>query len=146
MTFAAFEPTLRLCLNGRTEERPTFSMLNSDPDDMKRQAVKFKKKLLDLFGKTRLSAVYLDVVLVKDTVGGGSFPGSELPGYAVSLKLPEMGSSGKLSEKLRLLTIPVIAGVSDDKILFHVRTLSEKDEKAILNGFKEMFSLNKEKA
>lgn len=146
MTFAAFEATLRLYLKGRTEEIPTFSMLNRDPDDMKRQAVKFKKKLLDLFGKTRLSAVYLDVVLVKDTVGGGSFPGSELPGYAVSLKLPEMGSSGKLSEKLRLLTIPVIAGVSDDKILFHVRTLSEKDEKAILNGFKEMFSLNKEKA
>lgn len=145
MTLAAFEATLRLYLKGKTEEIPTFSMINRDPEDMKKQAVKFRRRLWDLFGKTRLRSVFLDVVPVKDTVGGGSFPGSELPGYAVSLKLPEMGSSGKLAEKLRLLTIPIIAGASDDKILFHVRTLSAKDEKAILDGFKEMFSLNKEK-
>jgi len=146
MTLAAFEATLRLYLKGETGSIPTFRMINRDAEDMKRQAKRFKRKLSGLLGKTRLRSVFLDVVPVKDTVGGGSFPGSELPGFAVSLKLPELGSAGKLAEKLRSLEIPVITGASDDRVLFHVRTLSEKDEKWILGGFREMFSLNREKA
>ncbi|NLD05423.1 MAG: L-seryl-tRNA(Sec) selenium transferase [Synergistaceae bacterium] len=146
MTLAAFEATLRLYLKGETGSIPTFRMINRDAEEMKKQAQRFKRKLSVLLGKTGLRSVFIDVVAVKDTVGGGSFPGFELPGHAVSLKLPELGSAGKLAEKLRSLEIPVIAGASDDRVLFHVRTLSEKDEKWILDGFKEMFLLNQEKA
>ena len=145
MTLAAFEATLRLYLKGNTDMIPTFSMINRDPEDMKKQAQQFRRKLSALLGKTRLRSVFMDVVPVKDTVGGGSFPGSELPGYAVSLKLPELGSSGRLSEKLRLLDVPIIAGASGDRVLFHMRTLSAADEKIILNGFIEMLSIGAEK-
>jgi L-seryl-tRNA(Ser) seleniumtransferase len=146
MTLAAFEATLRLYLKGQTGSIPTFRMINRDTEEMKKQAHKLKRKLSSLLAKTRLRSVFLDVVPVNDTVGGGAFPGSDLPGYAVSLKLPELGSAGKLAEKLRLLSVPVITGASEDRVLFHVRTLSEKDEKWILDGFKEMFSLDREKA
>jgi len=146
MTLAAFEATLRLYLSGKTESIPTFRMINRDAEDMKKQALRFKRKLSRLLGRTRLRSVFLDVVSVNDTVGGGSFPGSELPGFAVSLRLPELGSAGRLAEKLRSFEIPVITGASDDRVLFHVRTLSEKDEKRILDGFREMLSLNRGKA
>ena len=146
MTLAAFEATLRLYLKGESGSIPTFRMINRDTEDMKKQAQRFKRKLSALLSRTRLRSVFLDVVPVNDTVGGGSFPGSELPGFAVSLKLPELGSAGKLAEKLRSFEIPVIAGASDDQVLFHVRTLSEKDEKWIIEGFKDMFSLNPGKA
>ncbi|MDD4160032.1 MAG: L-seryl-tRNA(Sec) selenium transferase [Synergistaceae bacterium] len=146
MTLAAFEATLRLYLKGRMELIPTFRMINRDTEEMKTQARRLRRKLSILLGRTRLKSVFIDVVPVNDTVGGGSFPGAELKGYAVSLKLPELGSAGKLAEKLRLLTVPVITGINEDRILFHVRTLSEKDEKRILDGFKEMFSLESQKA
>lgn len=145
MTLAAFEATLRLYLKGDTESIPTLRMINRDPEDMKKQAARLKRRLSALLAKTRLRSVSIDVVPVSDTVGGGAFPESRLPGYAVSLKLPELGSAGKLSEKLRQLTVPVITGAAEDRVLFHVRTLSEKDEKRILDGFKEMFSLDREK-
>lgn len=145
MTLAAMEATLRLYLKGETGSIPTYSMINRGVPEMKKQAQRFKRRLSLLLGKTGLRSIIIDIVSVKDTVGGGSFPGSELPGYAVSLKLPELGSTGKLAEKLRSLEIPVIAGASDDRVMFHVRTLSEKDEKWILHGFKEIFLLNKEK-
>lgn len=146
MTLAAFEATLRIYLKGQNGSIPTFRMMNRDAEEMKKQAQKFRRKLSGLLGRTQLRSVFLDVVPVNDTVGGGAFPGSELPGYAVSLKLPELGSAGKLAEKLRLLSIPVITGASEDRVLFHMRTISEKDEKWILEGFKEMFSLNPKKA
>ncbi len=145
MTLAACEATLRLYLKGDTESIPTLRMINRDPEDMKKQAARLKRRLSALIAKTRLRSVSIDVVPVSDTVGGGAFPESRLPGYAVSLKLPELGSAGKLSEKLRQLTVPVITGAAEDRVLFHVRTLSEKDEKRILDGFKEMFSLDREK-
>ncbi|MDD4431457.1 MAG: L-seryl-tRNA(Sec) selenium transferase [Bacteroidales bacterium] len=145
MTLAAFEATLRLYLKGDIGSIPTFRMINRDLEGMRRQAISLKRKLSVLFKRTKLRSVLIDVVPVSDTVGGGAFPGSELPGYAVSLKLPELGSAGKLSEKLRLLSVPIITGASEDRLLFHVRTLSEKDEKWITEGFKEMFSIDQRK-
>ena len=146
MTLAAFEATLRLYLRGEAGSIPTYRMINRDLEGMRRQALNFKRQLSGLLKTTKLRSVFIDIVPVSDTVGGGAFPGSELPGYAVSLKLPELGSAGKLAEKLRLQSIPVITGASEDRVLFHVRTLSERDEKWILDGFREMFSLDRGKA
>ena len=146
MTLAAFEATLRLYLKGNTASIPTYRMINRDPEDIRRQALRFRRKLSALLGSTRLRSVLLDVVPVEDTVGGGSFPGSVLPGYAVSLRLPELGSAGKLAEKLRLLEYPVIAGAGGDRVMFHMRTVSERDEKRILEGFTELFAINEARA
>lgn len=145
MTLAALEATLRLYMKGGSRSIPTCRMLGREPDEMKRQAMRLKRKLSRLLEGTRLRSVFLDVVEVADTVGGGSFPGAVLTGYAVSLKLPELGSAGKLAERLRTLEVPVIAGAGDDRVLFHVRTLTERDERMILNGFKNMFQPKEEK-
>ncbi len=80
-----------------------------------------------LLSRTRLRSVFLDVVPVNDTVGEVHSLDRSFLVLLYHFKLPELGSAGKLAEKLRSFEIPVIAGASDDQVLFHVRTLSEKE-------------------
>ena len=137
MTLAAFEATLRLYLKGKEREIPTLAMAFTPPNQLKRKANALCKTLKTFFESTKLNSVSLSVVEVKDTVGGGAFPGSELKGYAVSLKIPELGSTGKLAKRLRTASTPIVTGASLDRLLFHVRTLHNDDEKIILKTFSE---------
>ena len=140
MTLAAFEATLRLYLKGKADEIPTISMVFANPEELKKKAQNFARRMKAYFSKTKLRSVSIAVVETTDAVGGGTFPQSELKGYAVSLKIPELGSTGKLAEHLRLATMPVVTGASDDRLLFHMRTLTLDDEKWILKSFTEILT------
>ena len=61
-----------------------------------------------------------------------------LRGWAVALRLPEMGSAGKLAERLRLCAHPVITGAGEDRVLFHMRTVRPGDEKWILEALADI--------
>lgn len=140
MTLAAFEATLRLYLKGKEEEIPTISMVFANQEELKKKAQNFARRMKTYFSKTKLRSVSILVSETSDAVGGGTFPQSELKGYGVSLKIPELGSTGKLAEHLRMTTVPVITGASDDRLLFHMRTLTSEDEKLILNAFTEILT------
>ena len=140
MTLAAFEATLRLYLKGKEEEIPTISMVFANQEELKKKAQNFARRMKTYFSKTKLRSVSIFVSETSDAVGGGTFPQSELKGYGVSLKIPELGSTGKLAEHLRMTTVPVITGASDDRLLFHMRTLTSEDEKLILNAFTEILT------
>lgn len=142
MTLAGFEATLRLYLKGEEQKIPTVSMVFRGEEELKKQAQRLAKKLRDFFTGKKLRSISIDVTPVSDAVGGGTFPQSELKGYAVAVRLPEIGGAGKLAEKLRAAREPIIAGASEDRLLLHVRTLSEEDEKAILAAFREMLDWN----
>ncbi len=141
MTLAAFEATLRLYLKGSYESIPTISMIFKKPEDLKKQAECFLNQLKSYFDSTKLRSVTAEVVNTIDTVGGGAFPLSELKGYAVAVRLPELGSTGKLLEMLRNASTPIITGASDDKILFHMRTLRPGDEEIIVKAFNEFLTI-----
>lgn len=140
MTLAAFEATLRLYLKGKEEEIPTISMVFANQEELKKKAQNFARRMKTYFSKTKLRSVSIFVSETSDAVGGGTFPQSELKGYGVSLKIPELGSTGRLAEHLRMTTVPVITGASDDRLLFHMRTLTSEDEKLILNAFTEILT------
>ena len=140
MTLAAFEATLRLYLKGAAQDIPTLSMVFADPAELKKKAALFSRKLKNYFATTKLRSVFISVVETNDAVGGGTFPQSELKGYAVSLRLPELGSAGRLAERLRLGSTPIVTGASDDRLLFHVRTMRANDEKLIISAFAEIFA------
>ena len=142
MTLAAFEGTLRLYLKGDYLSIPTLAMIFKKPKELKKQAESFKDSLKNYFLKTKLRSVSIEVTSTIDTVGGGAFPLSRLEGYAVAIKLPEMGSAGKLSELLRNATIPVITGAYEGKILFHMRTLQIGDENNIIKAFDSFLNTN----
>jgi L-seryl-tRNA(Ser) seleniumtransferase len=55
-------------------------------------------------------------------VGGGSFPGAELPTTLVALSHP---SPDILVTALRHSDVPIVARVADQHVLFDVRTLAD---------------------
>ena len=140
MTLAAFEATLRLYLRGQYESIPTLEMILKHEDELHAAAMRFARKLKAFFRKTKIQRVIIEPVPVEDTVGGGSFPQSALRGWAVSLRLPEIGSAGKLAERLRLCAHPVVTGAADDRVLFHMRTLRAGDEKWILDALADIIA------
>lgn len=146
MTLAAFEATLRLYLRGEENAVPTVEMIFRKKEELLPAARRLARKLKALLKKTKVQRCFIDVVPVSDTVGGGSFPQSELEGFAVALSLPELGSSGRLAERLRMSSAHVIAGAADDKVLFHMRTLRGKDEDRIIEAVAEILCIGKENA
>ncbi|MEG1604020.1 MAG: L-seryl-tRNA(Sec) selenium transferase [Cloacibacillus sp.] len=146
MTLAAFEATLRLYLRGCENEIPTVEMIFKKPEELNKAAQNFCRRLKKFFKTTNIQRVQLGVVQADDTVGGGSFPQSVLPGFAVSLALPEMGSAGKLAERLRTGKYPVVTGASLDRVLFHMRTLRPHDEDRIIETLKEMLYMPEKEA
>lgn len=143
MTLSAFEATLRLYLRGEEKKIPTIEMIFKTQEELKAAAIRFKRRLSRFFAGTKLQRLSLETVPVEDTVGGGTFPQSVLPGYAVALRLPEMGSAGKLAEKLRRCDSAVVTGASEDRVLFHMRTLRRGDEERIIEALGEVLSLKK---
>ncbi len=138
MTLSAFEATLRLYLQGRYDAIPTLEMIFKSEDELRAASRHFSRRLKAFFKTTRIQRVYIETVPVEDTVGGGSFPQSELRGWAVALRLPEMGSAGKLAERLRRCGHPVVTGAAEDKVFFHMRTLRPGDEKWIVDALAEI--------
>jgi L-seryl-tRNA(Ser) seleniumtransferase len=57
-------------------------------------------------------------------VGGGAFPGCELPTTLVSL---DVDSCDAFLERLRAHEPPVIARAQDDRVVFDVRTLADDE-------------------
>lgn len=140
MTLAAFEATLRLYLKGDERSIPSVAMLFRGRMELKRQAHNLARRLKALFKDSKLRSVSIEVTETVDAVGGGAFPQSELSGYAVALCLPEIGNAGKLAGRLRAANTPVIAGISGNKLLLHVRTVMVEDEKLIISAFEEILT------
>jgi len=144
MTLAAFEATLRLYLKGEYDSIPTLEMVFKKTDELKKKARSLRRLLADLFDKAGFASASAEVCKAADAVGGGTFPESELEGYAVAVSLPELGSSGRLAEKLRMASVPVVTGASGDKLLFHVRTLRPGDDRLIVRAFAEILGVSED--
>ncbi len=118
-TMAALEATLALYLDpdNAIAEVPVLSMLTSDPSTLKRRARRLARRIE---GGRTIPGV--------STVGGGAFPGSELPTTLVAVPTE---SADVLLERLRQHDPPVIARTVDDLVVFDVRTLLD-DEFALV--------------
>jgi len=143
MTLAAFEATLRLYLKGKLDAIPTLAMLFEDEQSIRKRALRLGRMLRSVFKKAKLDKASADIVKVYDAVGGGAFPQSNIPGYAVAVKLPEFGNSGRLAEMMRKRPVPIITGASGNKVLLHVRTINREDETIIAAAFDEMLEPSK---
>ena len=141
MTLSALEATLRLYLKGSYGSIPSLRMVFVSPEALRRQAQLFARRLKTFFAGTSLRSVQTEIIETKDAVGGGTFPQSELKGYGVAVKIPELGTTGRLAEKLRLASVPVVSGAADDRLVFHARTMSREDEKLVMDAFAEILSI-----
>lgn len=132
MTLAAFEATMRLYLEGRSDEIPTLKMLRMPLEELLKMARSLARKI------TKKSGAPTSVVEVADAVGGGAFPATDIPGYGVSWALPEEISEGSALKNLRGGSVPIVASARDGNVIFHVRTLLEDDGMIIAESVRSL--------
>ncbi|WP_352426046.1 L-seryl-tRNA(Sec) selenium transferase [Aminomonas paucivorans] len=137
MTLAAFEAILRMELRGEGGQIPTSRMLHLEEGELKARASRLAARCRRVL-KARNEESWVGVVPVEDAVGGGAFPATPLPGYAVALRLPRIGSAGRIQERFRLGEPPVVLGAEDDLACLHLRTLQREEESLFLKALERV--------
>ena len=127
MTIAALEATLRLYLNPEVavSRIPTLRMLQESADHVRTRAEELRRQL-----ETRLpqGCARLDVIEGTSRAGGGALPMCEIPTALLRVSL-EAGDAQGCEEFLEHdCDIPIIARISQDAVLFDLRTVSGDDE------------------
>ena len=142
MTLAAFEAILRLYLKGRSDEIPTVRMLREESESLKTKAEKLLEAIEELFSGLELHSIgapKASLIETNDAVGGGAFPATNLPGWGVALAPGAGIKAEKLASRLREVSTPVITGIRDDRLVFHLRTLQPGEDKKIVSALREIF-------
>ena len=132
MTFAALEATLMKYRDPKTALRdiPVLRMISASGDEMRQRA----ERLADAIKRVNTD-IALDIVPVKDQIGGGSAPMVRLPGWAVSVR-DGMKSADRTERKLRKAEIPVIARIHEDRLLLCVRTIADSEIEAVAEALR----------
>ncbi len=123
MTFAALEATLAKYKDPKIALRdiPVLNMISASGDEMRAKA----ERLAEEIAKEN-SGLELEIVAVKDQIGGGSAPMVRLPGWAVSVRDGSRSADG-IERRLRKGRVPVVARIHDDMLLLCVRTVFEDE-------------------
>jgi L-seryl-tRNA(Ser) seleniumtransferase len=137
MCLAAFETILRMYLKGNSGEIPTVNMLRAGAEKLRARAEELRCSIEELFRELSVSSYDVSVVGTEDAVGGGSFPAAPLPGWGVALRSTTGVRASHLADGLRNASTPVIAGISCDSVVLHVRTLWGDAGTGVLNALRE---------
>ena len=100
---------------------PVLSMLARTVQELKEQAQK-------LAGLLREGKFPGEIMVEKSVsmMGGGSLPGEEIPGYAVTIS-PDGISCEMMTEYMRKMPVPVVAHIKNDKIWLEMRTIGSEE-------------------
>ncbi|WP_061994994.1 L-seryl-tRNA(Sec) selenium transferase [Clostridium sp. ATCC 25772] len=134
MTLAGLEGTLRHYLDERNAIKniPTLNMILASKDEMKKKAIRFRKKLRNVVKDFKF-----DIEEDYSMVGGGSMPTEKIPTYVIKVR-NEGISAAEIEKNLRLNEIPIIGRVFDNEFIIDVRTVFEEDIKEIIKALKDM--------
>lgn len=132
MTFAALEATLAKYKDPKIALRdiPVLNMIAASEDDMKGRAERLAEEISKVNSK-----LTLELVRVEDQIGGGSAPMVRLSGWAVSVADGKR-SADSIERRLRKAEVPVIARISDDRLLLCVRTIAENELATVAAAFR----------
>ena len=97
------------------------------------------KKLLSALLKERFEGLSIALKRGTSMAGGGSLPTQEIDTALLSVVSARMSPSA-LEERLRSLDVPIIARISDDEVLFDLRTIVEEEFIYIREGLKKISS------
>ena len=123
-TVAALAATFGLYLRGEkaaVSEIPVLYMLSRTEGELTAQAEQLRAYL-----EERSFPAETAVERSVNRVGGGSLPGEELPGIALTLK-PLAMSCMEMAERLRKLPVPVITHIKNEKIWLEMRTIMPEE-------------------
>ena len=121
VTLAGLEATLQLYRDPERAraEIPTLRMLSATEQELKTRATSLSQRLGE-------AGVPSTLVEGQGAVGGGTYPGVELPGWALALD-PSYGAE-ELAARLRAGSPPVIVRIADERVLLDPRTVAVEEE------------------
>lgn len=131
LTAALLEMTLLEYLDAERacKEIPTLSMLAVGAGELKEKAEL-------LAGLLRQAFPQMEIELKTDesVTGGGVMPEEKLPTVCVCVQ-PETMSAAEAAAVLRQAAVPVIVRIAEERLIFDVRTVAEKDFELIAEAF-----------
>ena len=136
LIYAALEATLESFRREKSlEEIPVLRMLAQSSEELKLRSLNFAERS----SETRGANNYLQIEIVEgnSVVGGGSAPTAQPATTLLALKHRQM-SAAKLEEILRCSNPPIITRILEEKVLIDLRTVSEDQEKRILDVLAEL--------
>jgi L-seryl-tRNA(Ser) seleniumtransferase len=127
-TLAALETVLRLYYDHEkaVSTIPTLAMLTASADIMDRRA----RRLVQKVKKSLAEKCIIEVCVTGSRVGGGALPEEELESRALVLE-PLDRTVNELEKSLRLIPLPVIGRIEEDRFMLDMRTVGD-DEVPIL--------------
>lgn len=128
LTIAALETTLKAYRRGALDEIPTLRMIRSSGEEIGRRAAQFVGRLRGVVS----AGVSVELVEGFSVIGGGSTPDQHLPTTLLALGGGRHSPSA-LDELLRkpVHGIPVVARVTDDRLILDLRTVFPDEEPAL---------------
>ncbi|GAP21110.1 L-seryl-tRNA(Sec) selenium transferase [Leptolinea tardivitalis] len=118
---SGLEATLKEYLKDKAEERiPVWKMISEKENSLKKRAEAWSEKIG--FGM---------VISGKSTIGGGSLPEETLPTWLFSLQVKHPDAFLK---KLRYSTLPILARIQNDLIVFDPRTVLEEQDEVLVSS------------
>jgi L-seryl-tRNA(Ser) seleniumtransferase len=136
VTLAALEATLRLYLDPdkALREIPALRALAASPQELEGRARALARRIVE-------AGAEATAVEGTGMVGGGTFPGVELPGWCVRIQ-GSTYSAEALAHRLRGGDPPVVCRRDDDAILLDVRTVDPREEEDLLRRVSESLQLH----
>ena len=132
MTFAALEATLLKYRDPKIAIRdiPVLNMIAGSSEDMKAKAERLAEVI-----RAAVPHAGAEIVPVEDQIGGGSAPMVRLPGWAVAVSIGGK-SADSIERRLRKADVPVVARISEDRLLLCVRTIFEDEFELVAEALK----------
>jgi L-seryl-tRNA(Ser) seleniumtransferase len=122
LRLAALEATLVSHQKDAAEEEvPVIQMLSLTAEELEQRA----RRLIDEVGSP-----HLELVAGESALGGGAGPTSRLPTTLIAITHPEQ-SAQQIEHRLRTLSPPVIARISEGKVVLDLRTVFDDELPAI---------------
>ncbi|SCY83904.1 L-seryl-tRNA(Sec) selenium transferase [Alkaliphilus peptidifermentans] len=132
LTIAALEATLRCYLREdyAVSTLPTLKMITEGVISINDRAEKLLEMITDLDLNMKIE-IHDDY----SQIGGGALPLEKLPTKVLKIKANNI-STAQLEERLRHYEKPIFTRIQDDILIIDIRTIKERDFKAICDGLR----------
>jgi L-seryl-tRNA(Ser) seleniumtransferase len=133
LVYAALEATLSAYVRDRAlEEIPVLRMIAETKASIARRA----RALVARIGSTS-TGLRLDTAEEHSRVGGGAAPDAQIPTVAITVAKNGVSAEALLAS-LRRHRPPVIARISDDRVLLDLRTVALEEEATLEHALKSL--------
>ena len=131
LSLAALEATLESHRRGASEEIPTLHMLSISAQTLQTRATAFVANLSE---SSQLKAI---VIEGESAIGGGSGPNVHPATSLVAIEHPSVAVE-EMERQLRLASPPIIARITEGRLVLDLRTVDPTEELEVLKALKSV--------